>query len=213
MKRSCSAPRNLYLGLTGGIASGKSSVAEMLREQGAEIIDFDLLAREVVAPGSAALREIAAFFGRQVLQPDGSLDRKKLGAIVFADPHKRERLESFTHPRIRQRYLDRVVELERRPGSRVVVAVVPLLIETGMQEMFDEVVLVHLSEQLQVERLKARDSIGEQRARQVLAAQLPSEKKKLYADHVIDNSGTPEQTASQVQKLWQWLTDDLPSRV
>jgi dephospho-CoA kinase len=213
MQHSSSAPRNLYLGLTGGIASGKSSVAEMLRERGAEIIDFDLLARQVVQPGSPALGEIAAFFGSDVLRPDGSLDRKKLAAIVFADPQKREQLESFTHPRIRQKYLERVAELEKGPGGRVVVAVVPLLIETGMQEMFDEIVLVHLCQQEQVNRLQARDDIGEERARQVLAAQLPSEKKKAYADHVIDNSGTPEQTASQVEALWQKLGDDLPPRV
>jgi dephospho-CoA kinase len=205
MQRSSSASRNLYLGLTGGIASGKSLVAAMLRERGAEIIDFDLLAREVVEPGKPAHAEIAAFFGKGVLQEDGSLDRKKLAAVVFANPEKRARLESFTHPRIRQQYLKRVESHEKGPGRRVVVAVVPLLIEASMQEMFDEIALVYLSEQQQIERLVSRDGIGEEEARQILAAQLPGEKKKPYADHLIDNSGTPEQTRRQVDALWRRL--------
>jgi len=208
MQRSSSAPKNLYLGLTGGIASGKSLVAGMLEKHGAAVIDFDQLAREVVEPGEPALEEIAAFFGQQVLQADRRLDRKKLGAIVFADPDKREQLERFTHPRIRDAFLKRMARLERGPGGKIVVAVVPLLIETGMQEMFDEIVLVHLSRQGQVRRLMARDGIDEASARQRLAAQLSSEKKKRYADHVIDNSGTPEQTAVKVDALWRKLNDE-----
>ncbi len=204
----CSAPKNLYLGLTGGIASGKSLVAEMLGQRGAEVVDFDLLAREVVTPGEPAHAEIAACFGREVLGADGAIDRKKLGAIVFADPSQREQLERITHPRIREAYLRRVAGYERGSGGRIVVAVVPLLIETGMQEMFDEIVLVHISGREQIRRLMSRDGIDEERARQVLAAQLPSEEKKRYADHVIDNSGSPEGTAKQVEALWRKINDE-----
>jgi dephospho-CoA kinase len=197
--------RTLLVGLTGGIASGKSVVADMLEEMGAQKIDFDALARRVVAPGEPAWREIVEHFGDQVLHRDRSIDRRRLGEIVFADRSQRAVLERLTHPRIRDEFVRDVREInDRNPGS-IIVAVVPLLVENGMQFMFDHVVVVFAPSPLQVARLVRRDGLSRDAADTRLAAQLPIEEKLSVADTVIDNSGSLEDTRRQVEELWARL--------
>jgi dephospho-CoA kinase len=190
------------IGLTGGIASGKSLVAGFLDNMGAVIIDADRLAREVVMPGSPCYEAIVATFGSRILQADGSIDRKALGKIVFADTAARRQLEQITHPAIRKLADDRLAE-ERRKGTKVVFYMVPLLIEAGFTCCVDEIWVVYADEKTQLARLMARDRIGRDEALQKIAAQMPMEEKVKLAKIIIDNCGTLEQTERQVQKLWE----------
>jgi dephospho-CoA kinase len=197
--------RGFILGVTGGIASGKSTVARMLEQLGAPLVDFDVLAREVVAPGQPALAEIVDHFGDGVLLPGGELDRAALSEIVYRDPERRRVLEGITHPRIAERYARRVEEyIDQNPGG-IIQAVVPLLFEAGMQQMFDRVLVVYIPESEQIRRLVARDRIDEEKARSILAAQLSIEDKRQRADEVIDNSGTGEETRAEVERLYRKL--------
>ncbi len=196
----------LLVGVTGGIASGKSTVSSMLEELGAPMIDFDVIAKEVVEPGQPAYREIVEYFGKQVLSEDGRLDRKRLSSIVFRDMEKRKKLESFTHPRIFERFARRVNEIaSRRPGSVIQVAV-PLLLELNLQYMFHKILVVYIPAEEQIRRLAARDGISEEEASNMLRAQLPIEEKPGYADFVIDNSGSMEETRRQVKEIWETLS-------
>lgn len=185
------------IGLTGGIASGKSTVAGMFAELGVPVIDTDLVAREVVAPGSPALAEIVAAFGGEVLTPDGRLDRAALRARVFADPADRHRLESILHPRIRQRTL----EIAARTGGPYQLIVVPLLLESGFTELVDQVVVVDCPEADQRQRLQARDQARPPEAERMMAAQTSREARLAAADAVIDNSGSIAATREQVAAL------------
>jgi dephospho-CoA kinase len=204
---------NLLLGVTGGVASGKSTVAEMLRELGAPIIDFDLLTRKVQEPGEPAHDDIVAYFGEQVLLEDRTLDRNKLSEIVFGDLEKRKKLESFTHPRIGAEFVKLVREFSEEDPDAIIQVVVPLLIEANMQYMFDKLLVAYVSEEEQVQRLMARDGIGADRARGIVASQLSIEEKKSCADFVIDNSGTREATRRQVEELWETLKELQGQRV
>jgi dephospho-CoA kinase len=208
-----SAPRKfLLVGLTGGIATGKSTVSNMLRGLGAEIIDADLVARQVVEPGQPAWREIVEEFGRDVLSPDGTLDRKKLGAIVFADPDRRKRLEAITHPAIRARVKARVDELVARGFAGIVFYDAAILIEAlGHQDM-DRIVVVMTDEATQVARLRGRDGTDDAEGRRRIASQMPLAEKAKLADHVIDNSGDREATAEQVRRVFATLTGELAAR-
>jgi dephospho-CoA kinase len=208
-----SAPRNfLLVGLTGGIATGKSTVSSMLRGLGAEIIDADLLARQVVEPGQPAWREIVEEFGRDVLSPDGTLDRKKLGAIVFADPECRRRLEAITHPAIRARFKARVDELAARGFAGIVFYDAAILIEAlGHQDM-DRIVVVMTDEATQVARLRGRDGTEDAEGRRKIASQMPLAEKAKLADYVIDNSGDSEATAEQVRRVFAALMGELAAR-
>ena len=179
-------------GLTGGIASGKSLVAEQLRARGVPIIDADALAREVVQPGSEGLSEIARQFPPDVVR-GGELDRKRLAAIVFADPAERSRLERITHPRIQALRSARLAELEAS-GEPLAGYDVPLLFEKGLESELRPVVVVYAPEPLRLARAMARDASTEAEARARLAAQLPLEEKVRRADYVIDNSGPPAAT-------------------
>ena len=195
----------LLLGVTGGIASGKSTVANMLEELGAPIVDLDIIARQVVEPGRPAFEEIVEYFGKQVLQQDGYIDRKKLSGIVFSDPEKRKRLEGFTHPRIMEemsRHVNKIAD--RAPGSIIQVAV-PLLIELNLQYIFHRVLLVYIPPEMQIERLAERDGITKEEAANILKAQLPIDEKVGYADIVIHNDKTLEETRKQVDELWEML--------
>jgi dephospho-CoA kinase len=192
------------IGLTGGIASGKSLVSEILAELGAVVIDADQLAREVVKPGTGPYREIVGFFGEKVLQPDGTLDRKALGGIVFADAGARKRLEQITHPAINQLARDRI-EAERRGGTQAVFYMVPLLLEAGLSSSVDEIWVVHVDEGTQLKRLMNRDKIGREEALRKISAQMPMDEKMKCAHVLIDNSGAPEETGLKVRKLWQEL--------
>jgi len=195
----------ILLGVTGGIASGKSTVARMLEELGAPIIDFDLLSRVVVEPEKPAWQEIVSYFGEQVLLPDKTLDRKKLSEIVFRDPEKRKKLEGFTHPRIHQEFVRLVQEYTARDPEVIIQAVIPLLIEAGLQYLFHKLLLVYIPQEDQVRRLMDRDKVSRETAQSILAAQLPIDEKKAYADFIIDNSGSLEETQKQVKEVWQKL--------
>jgi dephospho-CoA kinase len=189
----------MYLvGLTGGIASGKSYVASLLEQLGASTIDADVVAREVVVPGTIGYSQVVEEFGRQFLQPTGEIDRQLLGAMIFSDPTKRARLESILHPLIKQRTLQLISEQK----SEIVVYVVPLLIEAAVDYPFDAVVTVEAGEANQVSRLMNSRGLSEEDAKLRISAQTSSETRKARADFVIDSSGTKEQTKAQVQDVW-----------
>lgn len=176
------------VGLTGGIASGKSTVGRIFRELGVHVVDADLVAREVVAKGSEGLAEIVKTFGEGVLAEDGSLDRKKMGAIVFTDPEKRRQLEAITHPRIGQRSMAELAALAQR-GDAYGIYEAALLVENGSHRMMQALVVVAASAETQVRRVMERDGLSADEARARLAAQLPLEEKIAVADHVIWNDG------------------------
>ena len=189
------------VGLTGGIASGKSAVAAELAARGAIIIDADVLAREVVEPGTSALAAISDRFGPQVLS-DGQLDRTRLAQIVFADPLARRDLERIVHPAVRARAAD----LERAAGrAAVVVHVIPLLVETGQQEAFDLVVTVDVDHETQIKRLIARNGYTRAEAESRIAAQASREDRRIAADVVLDNTGSVAQLREQIDALWAEL--------
>jgi dephospho-CoA kinase len=195
----------LLVGVTGGIASGKTAVTDMLEEMGAKTIDFDLLARQVVEPGKAALKDIVDFFGKQVLMEDGSLDRKKLSDIVFKDIEKRKKLESFTHPRIGIEFIRLVDDITTKTPDAIIQVVVPLLIEGNMQHMFHKLLVVYAPPEIQVERLALRDGISKDEAANILSSQLPIDEKVGYADFVIQNDKSLDETRKQVEALWKTL--------
>jgi len=178
----------VLFGLTGGLASGKSSVADRWKSRGLPIIDADEMAREIVAPGTSGLDEIVAAFGREVLLPDGVLDRKKLGSIVFADPEARKKLERITHPRIAAAMLKRAGEFEAK-DEPLGCYEAPLLVEGGFADLCRPLVVVALDERTQIARAMARDKLTEDQVRARLAAQLPLSAKVAAADYVIENSG------------------------
>jgi dephospho-CoA kinase len=197
----------LLLAVTGGIATGKSTVSKMLGDLGAPLIDFDLLAREVVEPGKPAWKEIVEFFGKQVLQGDDRIDRKKLSGIVFRDIEKRKKLEGFIHPRIFEEFYRQVEQIAARSPDAVIQADIPLLIELNLQYRFDKVLLVYIPEEKQVERVMKRDGITREAATNILKAQLPIEEKVGYADFVIHNEGPLEETRKQVEEAWKELKE------
>jgi dephospho-CoA kinase len=192
------------IGLTGGIASGKSTVSAMLRALGAHVIDADQVAREVVAPGTPALAEIAAHFGPEVLLPDGTLDRKKLGARVFADVDARRALERITHPRIAAATQQEIARL-RAAGVDPVIYDAALIVENRLYTWMQGLIVVSVPPAVQVARLMIRDDIDEAAAEARIAAQLPLADKVAVATHVIDNSGVHGETEAQVRALWARL--------
>ena len=202
----------LLVGLTGGIATGKSTVAEIFRRLGCVIIDADVLAREVVEPGEPAYDDIVAEFGSGILQRDETLDRQKLGAIVFAVPAKRKRLEAITHPRIRERLARRLAELAARDFAGIVLFDAPVIIESGNAKTMDRLVVVVTDEATQARRLGARDGLGAEEAGRRIASQMPIAEKAKVADHVIDNSGDREATIPEVRRVHQALLADLKAR-
>jgi len=195
----------LLLGVTGSIATGKTTVAGMLAELGARTIDFDVLSRLVVEPDKPAWQDIVAFFGEQVLKEDRSLDRDKLREIVFQDLEKKKKLEGFQHPRIFEEFIKQVEQFAAEDHNVIIQAVVPLLIEVNMQSFFHNVLMVYTSEAEQKQRLMQRDGSSEEMATNMIRSQLSVDEKKGYCDLFIDNSGSLEQTRRQVEKLWQKL--------
>jgi dephospho-CoA kinase len=189
------------IGLTGGIATGKSTVAGLLGARGAVIVDADRIAREVVEPGTPGQAAVTAAFGAAVLRGDGSIDRERLGAIVFGDAEQRRRLEAITHPLIRDVMASRIAEAMAQDPPLIAVDI-PLLFESGRDADFPEVLLVATDAATQLRRLRERDDLDETAARQRLAAQLPIETKRGRATWVIDNSGTLDDTARQVAAFW-----------
>jgi dephospho-CoA kinase len=204
--------RFLLVGLTGGIATGKSTVSEMFRRLGGEIIDADRLARDVVAPGEPALGEIARVFGPEVLLPDGALDRKRLGALVFADAEKRRRLEQITHPAIRERFARRLAELEAAGFAGVVFFDAAVLVESGNYRSMDRLVVVLADEPTQRVRLMERDGLEGDDAVLRIRSQMPVAEKAKLADHVIDNSGDRAGTEARVREVYATLAEEARHR-
>ncbi|HWV38766.1 MAG TPA: dephospho-CoA kinase [Vulgatibacter sp.] len=188
------------IGLTGGIATGKSAVADRIAAKGVPVIDADRIAREVVEPGRPALEEIAARWPEVVR--GGELDRKALGAIVFADDRARQALEAILHPRIREELERRFHALERE-GVPIAVYEAPLLVETGSHEGLDALIVVSAPEEVQIERVMHRDGLDEAQARARLAAQLPAEARLAKATFVVDNSGDLEALERNVDDVWR----------
>lgn len=203
--------RVLMVGLTGGIGSGKSAVSRLLAEHGAVVVDADLVAREVVEPGTPGLAQVVAEFGESVLRPDGSLDRASLGALVFADPQRLQSLNAIVHPLIGQRTAE-LLEQARAAGTTVLVHDVPLLVESHLAEAYDAVVVVAADPETQLDRLIRLRGMSEQEARQRIAAQAPLADKLAVATHVISNDGPIEELAPQVDRLWRALTAAAASR-
>ncbi len=195
----------LILGITGNIASGKSLVAELLRRRGAVLLSADQLARDVVAPGSQLLDELADEFGRQILASDGSLDRKALADLVFADDAARDRLNSLLHPAIGQLAESRLAAL-RQTAAPLIVYEAPLLFEAGAQGRVDRVLVVTITPALQLKRLMERDHLTPEEAQQRIDAQMPQGEKVARADYLIDNSGSRAELERLVEKLWLRLT-------
>jgi dephospho-CoA kinase len=193
----------MKIGLTGGIASGKSTIAKMLVERGALLVDADQVAREVVLPGESALEAIASTFGQAVLAADGSLDRKALGEIVFQDKASLAKLEAITHPAIRQRMQQRIHTYEEQFPERLVVADIPLLYETEQEHLYDGIMVVYVPAEVQQARLMERNHLTEEEARRRVALQMDIEQKREKADWVIDNSGTLAETERQIEQFWK----------
>ena len=192
----------LRVGLTGGIGAGKSEVSARLAAQGAVVIDADAIAREVVEPGTEGLAEVVEAFGPEVLLPDGTLDRPRLGEIVFADPELRGKLNEIIHPRVGAR----MAELEREAGpASIVVHDVPLIVESGRTDAYDLVVVVDVPPRVQLDRLVRRRGMTREQAEARMAAQAGREQRLAIADIVIDNSGSLAELDRQVGDLWSEL--------
>lgn len=198
----------MILGLTGGIASGKSTVSALLRERGITVVDADLIARQVVQPGMPAYHAIVRHFGTGILTSDGSLDRKKLGEIIFSDEAERQALNAIVHPEVRK-VMRQEAEAAERSGEKIVFMDIPLLFENKLQYMVDKIVVVYVPAEVQLRRLMERDELDEEQAAKRLRAQLPIEWKKQQADYVIDNQGTREETERQVDQLLLVLQTEL----
>lgn len=195
----------MIMGLTGGIASGKSTVSALLVEKGARLVDADAIAREVMLPGHEVLASVAAYFGSGVLLPDGTLNRAKLGDIVFRDPEALKALNGLTHPAIRRITRERMEAFEREDSSRLVAVDIPLLYESGQEEMFERILVVYAPREVQLERLIKRSGLTKEQAEARLDSQMDIEVKKAKADYVIDNSGEPGETRRQIDDLWDRL--------
>ncbi len=195
----------LKVGLTGGIASGKSAVAAAFARLGAKVLDADKVAREVVRPGRTAWTKLRQMFGAEFFHADGRLNRSKLRRLVFADPKRRSQLNEIVHPEVMREIERKSEQMMAKDPDAVFLVDVPLLLEVGAADRFDQVVVVHVSETVQRDRLMQRDGLSEEEATQALRTQLPLDHKVEQADFVIDNSGTLEETLAQVEKVWREL--------
>jgi dephospho-CoA kinase len=194
----------LKVGLTGSIAVGKSQVVRMFAELGCHVIDADRIARDVVAPETEGLKSVVVTFG-DVLNPDGTLDRPKLGQMVFADEAKRQKLNSLLHPLIIAAQDDQIRELESRDPEGIVIIDAALMIESGGYERLDKLVVVYCDPEIELERLMKRDGLSRTAAQARIDTQMPQEEKKKYADYLIDTSGSLEATRGQVVTVFEQL--------
>lgn len=193
------------IGLTGNIACGKSLVASMLEALGAKVIDFDDIARSIVEPSEPAWNEIVDAFGRDILNPDDTINRKTLGNIIFNNPEKREILNNITHPKIIQYTKDKV-EKYRNDNVEMLIIEAALIVERGgLKNLIDKLLVVISDEESQIERLTKRNGFSREEAISRINSQMPTEEKAQYADYVIDNSDTEEETQKQVKNLWSSL--------
>jgi dephospho-CoA kinase len=200
----------LKIAITGGVGSGKSTVARMFRELGVPVIDADEVARAVVAPGQPAWHELRKAFGPEIFQEDGQLDRHRLSQWVFLDPEARRRLEAIVHPRVAAEIRSRLAQLEGQ-GTPLVLVEVPLLFEAGLEKYYDRVIVVDAGEADQVRRLRDRDRRSEAEIAGILAAQLPLPEKVKKADFVVDNRGDLNLTLSQVKIILRELQKSVDS--
>jgi dephospho-CoA kinase len=200
----------LKIAITGGAGTGKSTVARMFAELGAEVLDADAVAREAVAVGQPAWEELRRFYGADFFHADGALNRSRLAQLVFADREARRVLDGLIHPRVEAELQARVAELEAR-GAELVLVEVPLLFETGREGAFDRVIVVAAPAALQIRRLRGRDRRGEAEIRGILAAQWPVADKVARADYVVDNGGSRRRTRRQVKNIWGSLKNPLDS--
>jgi len=201
---------NLVLGITGNIASGKSTIARTFAERGAVVVDADQLARDVVAPGSPVLQQLVTRFGAEVVLSNGRLDRERLAQIIFADAAARQDLNAIIHPAIARLAIERLQQLRQADGVPLVIYEAPLLFEAGAEDRVDKVLVVKIDPQVQLLRLKQRDGLDDASARQRIAAQMAQDEKLARADYVIDNSGSVEDAARQVARLWDELLPPSP---
>jgi dephospho-CoA kinase len=195
----------LNVGLTGGIACGKSTVARMFAHKGAHLIDFDRLAKKLQETGRPAYKEIVNHFGKGILQPDKKIDRIKLGNIVFADRKKLNKLNSILHPLVYQEWKERLERIGKKEKHATVISDVPLLFEGKKQHLFDLTILVLIAPEEQIRRLMARNKMSREEADKRLKSQMPINKKVALADIVIENKGSIEETGKQVGQVWREL--------
>jgi dephospho-CoA kinase len=194
-----------HLALTGNVGSGKSTVAKLLAEKGAVIIDADILAREAIELGTTGFDAVVDEFGQSILDENGNIDRAALRRRVFNDPEERSALNAIVHPRVgilREQHLQRAIA----SGARVIVSDIPLLFEVGLEHAFDGVIFVDASEDVRLQRLLVTRDLTEPEVRAIMAAQWPSERKRKLATWVIDNNGSRDQLAAQVDSMWNSIT-------
>jgi dephospho-CoA kinase len=189
------------IGLTGGIATGKSSVAQFFKERGVPVIDADQLARDAVLPGSPALEQIISLFGREVVTHGGELDRKRVGTLIFSDPEKRRQLEAVLHPEIRKLAEERIA-LAAKAGHKRLIYMAPLLIEAAATDRVDTVWVVTVRPEIQLERLMMRDGIALEQAESMIGSQMPLSEKERYGSVIINNSGTEAETRMILETIW-----------
>ncbi len=209
LQRADAGPRTsdsgLPFGLTGGVACGKSTVAGYFQDLGAYVIDADRVGHELIEPGQSSYHDIVDHFGKDILDPEGRIDRKKLGPTVFADPQQRLRLNAILHPRIIAHMQKQANEEQRRNPHSLVIIDAPLIFESGMEKSLHKVVVVWCRPEQQLERLLARPGVSRQEAERRIQAQMPLEEKRRRADYVIDCAGSLEETRRQVERLFPEL--------
>lgn len=198
----------LIIGLTGGIASGKSLVTRVLRDLGAHIIDADKIVHDLLSPGEEACNEVVGHFGKSIQLPDGSIDRRKLGDIIFNHPDERAWLNQCIHPRVFQAYQAQVHRLRERQPDAIVVMDAALLIETGYHKNMDKLIVVYAGKKDQVKRLMERDRFTLEQALARISSQMPLDEKRKYADYVIDNTGTREASEQQTREVFEKLRQE-----
>jgi dephospho-CoA kinase len=194
----------LVVGLTGGMASGKSIVSRTLKELGLPIIDADLIAREMVKPGKIGYREIIDHFGKGILNPDETINRRRLARIIFSDSKEREKLNSILHPRIIREIKKRIEDFEKK-GEKMVMVDAALLIEAGQLSLVDKLIVVTVSPKIQIKRLAERDHLTEKEAKERISTQMPLFEKMKLADYVIDNSGSVRKTIKRTKEVYDQL--------
>ena len=194
----------LVVGLTGGMASGKSVASKTLRDLGLPIIDADLIAREMVKPNEAGYRDIVDHFGKGILNPDQTINRRRLAKIIFSDPEERERLNSLLHPRI-VKEIKRRIENFKEKGEKMVIVDAALLIEAGQLPLVDKLIVVTVSPKIQVRRLAQRDHLTEKEARERIATQMPLSEKMKLADYIVNNSGPVRKTVKRTKEVYNRL--------
>jgi dephospho-CoA kinase len=195
----------LIVGLTGGVASGKTAISQVLKAEGAYIIDADQIARELVQPQKPAWSELIGAFGKEILQEDGSIHRKKLADKVFADPKKRKLLNQILHPRIKEEMDRRTKEIGQKDPQAIVVIDAPLIIELGNQRDMDKLIVVASTQTQQIKRLKERDGVSPEAALRIISSQMPVEEKVKLADYVIRNEGSIEEAKKRAKEVFKEL--------